>query len=70
MRRMEALVTCFCLTNEGLTFPSVVHIYIIHGSANLHIPKQDFFLLVAYSRIIRHAPTGGLKEETCWPSHG
>lgn len=67
---MEALVTCFCLTTEGLTFPSVVHVYIGHGSANLHIPKPGFFLLMAYSMIIRHVPARGLKAETYRPSHG
>lgn len=67
---MEALVTCFCLTAEGLTFPSVVHICIIHVSANLHVPKLGFLFLVAYSVIIRHVTTGDLKAEAYWPSHG
>lgn len=67
---MEILVTFFCLTTKGLSFLSAVHIYIINGSANLHIPKPGFFLLVAYSLIIRPVPTGGWKAETYWPSHG
>lgn len=70
MRHMEALVICFCLTAEGLTFPSVVRIYVIHVSANLHITKLGFFLPVVYSVIIRHVPTGDLKAEPYWPSHG